>query len=510
MRIDHAPDSDERPVGPLGSLLRRGAVLSASGLMIVQIIAFVQTLVLARLLDPQAVGVFTAGTVLTSLLAVLTHGTLAQALIQRGRDVEDAAVTVFWASAAAGLGMGLLMLAAAPLLGRVFHNTQVAAVAAVMSGSMLLMSVTTVPDALMQRRFQFTRRVVVDPAVGLAYAVGAIVPAALGLGVWSMVIGSYLSLVVWIVASWWLAHWVPWHGRFSVGLWREMAVFSFPLLLDGVAGRLQEAVGLTLVGRELDESALGGYRFGRRIALLPGMAVVQIGSYVLLPAFSRIASDSRRLRDAFVRALTWIWLAAAPTAAVMAALGTPAVVLLLGEPWRSAGMAAAAMAGLGLGVAMTAVSSEALKGAGRSGRLNWMTGVGLLTGIPLLLVLLPFGLTGVGTAASVSAILVGVTGLVAAGPIVRVSGREMLRVLVPPLVAALVGVLVIVPVEHFVGHADQRSTLIGLFVITAESLGLLAVYLLSLRVIAPATAARIGDAARALRSGVGAGLMRGA
>ena len=92
-----------RAVGPLAALLRRGAAVSGAALVVVQAISFGQTLVLARLLTPQEVGVFAAGTVLTLFLATFAEGALTQALIHRSDDdLADAAETVFRVTLATG------------------------------------------------------------------------------------------------------------------------------------------------------------------------------------------------------------------------------------------------------------------------------------------------------------------------------------------------------------------------------------------------------------------------
>lgn len=490
------PPAGSAAPGPLARIVSRGAGLATAGVVAVQCITVVQTLVLARLLSPQIVGVFAAATVLTTVLAVFTHGTLAQALIQREHDLEDATTTVFWVTLGTGMLSTLALLAVAPLLGLLFHSGTVATVAAVMSGSAVLTATTSVPDALMQRRFQFKRRVVVDPAVAAGFAVCATVLAALGCGVWALVAGTYVSLVVWNVASWWLARCTPFTGRFSVRIWREMAVFSIPLLLDELAFRLQETVELTIVGRGLSEAALGNYRYGRRIALLPATAVVQVCSYVLFPAFSRIAGEAQRFRAAFLRALGWIWRAAVPLAGLMIALGEPAVRLVLGEPWREAGVAVAAMAGLGLGVAVNSVTAESLKGAGRSARMNWMTAVGVCTGIPLMLLLLPLGLFGIGLAVSVSALAVAATGLAVTCPVVGVSRADLVRVLVPPVVAGGVALAPTVLLERGLVHAARWPVPVGLAFVALEATLFLGMYLAALRVLAPSAYREITDAVR--------------
>ena len=458
-------------------MLKRGAAISAVATVLAQAITVVQTVVLGRLLGPYEVGVFTAGSVLVSSLVVVAQGSLGHAIIQREGDLEDAANTALVVTFATGLVLAIGLAAASPLIGIVFHDSRVGLIAMACSGLTLLHACTTVPDALMQRAFKFRRRIVIDPAVSLIFAVVAITFASMGYGAWSMVIGTYASTVSWVVLSWWLAKWRPLRGRFSVRMWRDMARFSFPVFLGVVAERAREVFEQVLVGRWLGGAALGQYRYGYRIASLPSLGIIQICSYILFPAFSRIAGDAERFRNAFLRALTWIWFAALPVAAMMIALAPSAVPLLLGDRWQPAGHAAAAMAGIGLGVALMSAAAEAVKGAGRSSLLNWMTALSLALGLPLLMLLIPFGLVGVGVAISLSYLVVGVLSLGLARPVVGVSWRELAVCLTPTTLSAAAALAVAIPVERLVAGSIGYHGAVGLVLLTAECAALVVVYL---------------------------------
>ena len=469
----------------LTTRVTRGAGMAAIGLVIVQIVAVAQTLVLGRLLGPHEVGIFAAGTLLTGLTAVFAEHTLSHALIQREHGIEDAANTVMVVTFVTGLLLALGNLVASPLIGALFHDSRVSLIAAANSGIILLHSCSSVPDALMQRTFQFKRRVIIDPAVALTLASVSIVFAVFGYGAWALVIGTYASVATWVLLSWWLAKWHPFRGRFSFRIWRELARFSLPLLIDGIAERSCTLGQAVLVGRVFGTAGLGQLQYGGRIAQLPGLAVIQICGYVLFPAFSRISGDGNRFRQAFLRALGWIWLAALPVGALLLTMGQPVVVLLLGEQWRAAGAAASAMAGVGLGSALYSVAAGAVKGAGRSRLLNWLTAITVGVWMPLLVLLLPFGLVGVGVAISVIYMVNGFVSLVLARSVVGVSVRDTIACMMPSTVSALVALGVVMPLERFVVRSDQYSELPGLASIIAECVLFSVVYIGALRLISP-------------------------
>ena len=488
----------EAPAG-LAGVLKRGAAMSAVGLVISQAATVVQTLVLGRLLGPYEVGVFVAGSVMIGFVGGVAEGSLSQALIHRETDLEDAANTALVVTFGTGLLGSLALLAASPLIGTLFHSSRVGLVAAATSGLMVLHVCASVPDALMKRAFQFKRQMIVTPVTSIVFAGVSIGFAIRGYGAWAMVIGWYASSTTTVVLSWWMAKWRPFRGRFSFRIWREMARFSLPLLLDNLADRSREVFEQAIVGRALGTGVLGQYRYAYRIAWLPSLTVITICSHVLFPAFSRISHDSSRFQAAFLRALCWIWFAALPVGALLVVTGQPVVVLLLGEEWRLAGAAAAAMAGIGLGVALLSVTSEAIKGAGRSSLLNWLTALNIGLCLPLIVLLLRFGLVGVGIAISVTYLTVGLVSVELARGVVGVSRRETYACLGPATLAAVVALGVLLPLERFFVRSDRYAELPGLALIVAECMLFVLIYIGALRLISPRQYRSIRDVvARAL------------
>lgn len=475
----------DRAAGGLTGVLKRGVGYSAVGVVVCQLAVVVQTIALGRILGPAEVGVFTAGSVLSGFLLAFTQSTLAQALVQRDGDVEDAANTVLVVTFATGLVLGVGVLLASPVIGRLFHDPRVGHVSAATSGLVLLYMCVSVPEVLMQRDLRFKQRMVIQPAAKIAFTVVSIALAVMGFGAWSLVVGSYASIVVLLVLSWWMARWRPFRGRFSFRLWRELAGFSFPLLLDHVATGIRETFQQVLLGRRLGTADLGQYRYGSQMAAMPAMAVVEVFGYVLFPAFTRVAADAVRFREAFLRALGWTWFGALPLGALLVVFGQPVVVLLLGDAWRPAGSAAMAMAGIAVGAALQALGVTAIKGAGRPSLVNWLSALGLGLHIPLVLLLLPYGLVGVGIGLSATYLSCGVAAVLIARAVVGSSYRQVLDSVLPTTAAAVVAFTLVFGLEHAVVRSDRYVEPVGLCLVLAEGAAFVAVYLAMLRVVAP-------------------------
>ncbi len=486
--------------GGLSGVVKRGVGYSAVGVAVCQLVVVVQTIVLGRLLGPAEVGVYTAGSVLTGFLLVFSQGTLAQALMHRGEDIEDAANTVLVVTFGTGLLLGVGVLIASPLIGELFHSARAGQISAATSGLMLLYLCLSVPEALMQRAFRFKQRMIIQPAAKIAFAGVSIVFAVWGFGAWSMVIGSYASIITLLVLSWSMARWRPFRGRFSVRLWREMAKFSLPLVLEHMADSIRDTFQQVLLGRRLGTADLGQYRYGYQMAGMPAMAIVEIFGYLLFPAFARLSADAARLRDAFLRALGWTWFAVLPLGAILVVASRPVAVLLLGEQWRPAGTAAMAMSGMTVGAALHALGATVMKGAGRSSLVNWLSVVGLALHLPLIVVLLRFGLVGVGVGLSITYVVGGVVSVLIARSVVRASLREMIRCVAPSTISVLAAFAVVFPLEHVLVRSDRLVEPVGLGSIFVECLIFGLLYLGALRLLSPQRFLAVrGFAERAVR-----------
>lgn len=476
--------------------LTRVATASTGAQAITQGVSLLQTVVLARLLSPLEVGIFAAGTVLTALLVEFSEGGLRAALVNRQRDVEAAAETVFWATLVSGVLISLGALAAAPVIGLVFEDPTVGLVAAASAGGLLLHSLTNVPEALLQREFSVPRNIVVGPAVSIAFAAVSVACALLGFGVWSLVIGTYASSVTLLVGVWVLVAWRPGRARASVGMWRQLARYGYPLLIDHVANQVRTTAEPVVIGRLLDTAALGFYRYGLRIARLPVNVMIGVVAYALFPAFSHIAADPGRLRQTYLKALRWVTFCAAPVSGLMLAIGEPAAVVVLGEPWREAGVVLVAMAGLGIGKAFASVSEEAIKGCGRTSLINFATAVEFALGLSLLVLIVPFGLPGIGLAISTSALVVGVLCLALARSALGVRAMQIVRATLPSVVASLVATAATAALEQLVLHSDTRGTAVAVAFLVLDAVAFSLVYVAVLAVVAPSMVATIFRVAR--------------
>jgi O-antigen/teichoic acid export membrane protein len=494
---EHAEPTESHPPGLSGVVLR-GVSFAGAGYGASQILTFATYLVLAKLISPAAFGIFAAGSTVAGVGTMVGESGMLSALIHRRDGLDEAFNSAFLASIAGGLLLTLAGLATAPLVGLFFNSGTAGDVAAVMAGTMFLRLLALVPDARLQRRFSFFRRVIIDPLSIVAFAAGAVTAGAYGMGVWALVIGTYAAGLVNVVAAWALVDWRPRPSHASFAMWRELVRYGRPVLGAEFIRRVTMEIPVLALGRFAGTGALGQFTYSFRVATQPLRAFVNVGGYVLLPAFSRIATDKERFRMAVLRALRWVSATSFPVGLLLVPLGMPAVVLLFGATWRQAGYGAMALAGYCAALSLDSLASEAWKAYGRPDMLPRMHGLSLVLTTICVGAGVPFGLIGVTIGMSVSAIGVAAYAIWGMAKALEISLSSMRREIWPAAFASAVMAGALYLLEHFVVRADRQGTVVGLLLLAAEAVLGGVVYLVLLRGVAPATTRELAGGLRSL------------
>ena len=470
----------------LTKVVVRGIGVSGAGYAATQVLTVTAYLVLARLVTPAEFGEFAAGALYAGIGTLFAESGMLSALIQRRDRVDEAASTALVAVLAAGVGLALLGLALAPLIGRFFGSDDVTLVTAAMSGYIVLRQMLIVPHALLQRRFSFVRRLVSEPASVIAFGVTAITGAAYGMGgAWALVAGTYAAVTTQVVAAWALVRWRPRLGQASFALWRELVAYGKHITAADLVRRVTSESGAVFVGRFLGIAPLGQYQLAYRIAQRPFAALVNSVTFVLFPAFARIADDEARFQRAFLRSLRWLSIVAVPLSFILFPLAEPLVTLLFGARWEEGGRALAAMSAFTAGWAFVSLAEHVAKVVDRPDVVLRLDLVAAASTVVLTAALVQVSLVAVGVGLSLSAIVVAAYSF---SWLVRLTGTplpRMAREVSPALVAATVMASSLWALDRLALDTGARSLAPGLALLALEVAVGAVVYVVTLFALAP-------------------------
>jgi len=446
--------------------------------------------VLARLASPSIFGAFAAASIIVATGKFLTESGMTAALVQRPGAIDAAAATATVSSFISGLLLSLLALALSPVVGAFFRSAQIGEVAAALSGLLFLNAAAVVPGALLQRRLSLRPRLIAEPLAAAVLGIASGLALAAGLGVWGLVVGAYASAVVRAASMWLLGGWLPRFADASWALWRDLARYARHIVASEAVSRTSSIVTTAIVGRGLGIAPLGQFRYGWRM-VNAGASVTGAGGYLLLPAFSRIAAEPERFRNAFERSMRVVALMAFPFSFLFLAFGEPIAILLFGDVWAEAGRVAMALSGVVAFRAVGFVSSETLKAAGRPDILPKTHGLSALVTIVLVFAFLPLGPVGIGLGISIGMASSAFYVLVRAAGVVGSSVGVVLRQLSMPATAGSAAAVVTLALDRFVLHAASRSEAVGLGLLTFEMLLAAVIYVALVMVLSKEAAVEL-------------------
>jgi O-antigen/teichoic acid export membrane protein len=293
------------------------------------------TILLARLVGPEAFGIVAQAVVFIGIAGVLLDQGFSSALIQRPRLEPDLPGAVVSVNLAVGTLLMLLTVAVASAWASFMGTPELTLVLAFLAPSLLLRAACVTPRAMLLRNMEFRTIGVVDVSAAIAGGALGLAAALLGASYWALVVQIVTTdavlLLLLVLAG---AGTMP-NGQLR--RLREIAGFSWRAFAAGVLyNSVSRNIDNLLVGKFQGPKALAYYGLAYRLLLLPVQLLsLTIGS-VLFPAFSRTAEDLATIRSQLTRATRTLAAIVLPTMALVAAAAPQLVTILFGEAWEPA------------------------------------------------------------------------------------------------------------------------------------------------------------------------------
>ena len=294
--------------------------------------AFVVSIVLARLLAPEAYGTIALVTVFTTILNVFVNSGLGNALIQK-KDADDLDFSsVFYFNVAMCLVLYAGIFLAAPLIARFYNDETLTPVVRVLSLTLVISGVKNVQQAYVSRTMQFKKFFysTLGGTIGAAFV--GIFLAYRGCGVWALVAQQIFNATVDTAILWLTVKWRP-KAAFSFTRLKGLLSYGWKLLASALLDTVYNDVRQLIIGKLYSTADLAYYNKGQQ---LPNLAVENINTSidsVLLPTLSQAQDDPQRLKAMTRRAIQTSTYIMAPVMMGLAAVAEPLIRLLLTEKW---------------------------------------------------------------------------------------------------------------------------------------------------------------------------------
>lgn len=299
----------------------------------------ITSMVLARLLTPEAFGVVTTLTMVITFAELFTDAGFQKYLVQHefkdDIDREQSTNVAFWSNLAMSLLFwGAIAIFNAPLAEMV-GSPGLGHVLIVACGSIPLAAFSSIQSALLRRDFDFKTLFKVR-MVSTFIPLFVTVPLALWLrSYWALVIGT---LTVNIVNAVLLTIYSKWKPRvfYSFEKLKEMFSFTIWSMIESISIWLTNYVDVFIVGTMLSQYFLGLYKTSSTLVGQIMGLITAVTTPILFSALSRLQNDEDEFFRLFIRFQKIVGLLVIPMGVAIFLFSDFATELILGSQWSEA------------------------------------------------------------------------------------------------------------------------------------------------------------------------------
>lgn len=300
-----------------------------------QIIQFIVSIILARILMPEEFGLLGMLAIFMALGNSLIDSGMSSSLIRTQDADERDFSSVFFINVIASIIIYLILYLASPFIAKFFEQPILADIVKVYCISFIIRAVSSIQYVRLTILMDFkTQTILRLPALAISSVVGLIL-AYSGYGVWSLVYMQLAQVTLESVFIWFQVKWRP-----SLILdWSRLKLhfnFGYKLTLSGIINTVYDNIYHIIIGKYFSAAQLGFYTRAQSMKQLPVSNISSALNKVTYPLFSSIQDDNARLKNVYKKLMQQVLFWIAPVLVIAGVLGEPLFRFLMTEKWLPA------------------------------------------------------------------------------------------------------------------------------------------------------------------------------
>lgn len=297
-----------------------------------QLVTFIVSIVLARILSPEDYGQIALITVFITIMQVFVDSGLGLALIQKKDADELDFSSVFYFNFAVCLILYGVMFIAAPHIAEFYKDTSLTPIVRVISLTIVISGVKGIQQSYVSRNMLFKLFFFSTLGGTIFSAFLGIGLAYVGFGVWAIVAQQLSNTAIDTLILWINVKWRP-KKMFSWNRLKSLLSFGWKMLVSSLLDTVYNNIRSLIIGRMYSSADLAYYNQGKQF---PHTIVNNINSSidsVLLPSMSSAQDDSTRVKAMTRRSIKTSTYIMAPMMMGLAFCAKPIVQLVLTDKW---------------------------------------------------------------------------------------------------------------------------------------------------------------------------------
>lgn len=418
-----------------------------------KLIAPITTVILARLLAPEAFGVITIVAMIVSFAEMFTDAGFQKFLIQHEFEDEEekgkTANVAFWTSLFISILLYIFIFIFRHSLAVAVGNPGLGNVIAIAALQIPITSFSAVQTGLNRRDYNFKLLFIVRISMAIIPLIITVPLAFLGFSFWSIIIGTLGNSLCTAIIFLLLSEWKP-SFFYSTVLLKKMFAFSSWTLLEAIAIWLTVWVDIFIIGSFLNEYYIGLYKTSlNMVEALLGIVTASMHP-VLFSALSRLQNNHGDFTAMFLGAQKLLAFLVFPMGMGLYLYQDFITSIIFGPQWTEASTI------LGIWSVSTAIRlvmvnafSSVYRSKGKPKISFFLQSLDLLIIIPTCLISLQFGFWEFVYARTFMRFDLIIPGLIVMNIVIGISAISILKNLMKPLYCTLIMAMFALALKSF-------------------------------------------------------------
>jgi O-antigen/teichoic acid export membrane protein len=300
-----------------------------------QVIGFIVSIILARLLRPSEFGLIAMLGIFISIGTTLINSGLTQSLIRSENIDEEDFSTVFIFNLIGSLFIYGFIFVTAPVIATFYKQELLTSIIRVYSVTFIINAFSAIQTTRLNKKLDFKTQMKVSiPSLIIGSTVG-IAMALNNYGVWSLVWSAVIQSLMATIQMW---YWTKWKPVWAFN-WKKFNYhfhYGVKLMFSGILDTVFRNAYSVIIGKFFAPAQVGFYNRADSLQMLPAGTISSIITKVSFPLFASIQNDDERLKSIFKRIMQMVIFLVTPTLVLMGVLAEPLFRFLFTEKWLPA------------------------------------------------------------------------------------------------------------------------------------------------------------------------------
>ncbi len=300
--------------------------------ILAQVVTFVVSIILARMLEPSTYGAIAIVNVFIALANVFVSDGFGNALVQKKNADEVDFSSVFYFNIAMSVVVYIVVFLCAPFIAAFYKTPILCPVLRVLGLKLILAGINSVQHAYVSSHMMFKKFFWSTLGGTLGSAVVGIAMAYLGYGIWALAAQYMFNSLLDTVILWLSVKWRP-KKVFSFKRLSGLFSYGWKILSTALVRTGYKELRSIVIGKAYTVSDLAHYSKGRSFPSLIVTNIYVAVKSVVFPAMSRVQDQKQVLKTMTRRLVRIHSYTLLPLLMGLALVAEPLVKLLLTEKW---------------------------------------------------------------------------------------------------------------------------------------------------------------------------------